>query len=147
VNLFIKIAMVGLQFSFGLALTGMLRPSKVVGFMTFPSSTAHWDPSLGLVAFGAVLPLFLSYYFNLKPEIERGCQPRLSSKWSIPTGRNVDIKLVIGSILFGLGWGATGMCPGPAIVSITSAAITGMPGAWKSLLFLVSAAAGGLLSY
>jgi uncharacterized membrane protein YedE/YeeE len=136
----------GLQFSFGLALAGLLQPSKVVGFLTFPSATTEWDPSLALMAVGSLVPGLLSYLLLVKPKLDRGTPPTLDTKWSIPSASEVDLKLLIGSVIFGLGWGANGMCPGPAIISLTSGAITGFTCPVTFVMFLGSAAIGGLIA-
>ncbi|GAA5965160.1 hypothetical protein JCM21900_004623 [Sporobolomyces salmonicolor] len=134
----------GFLFSLGLALTGMLRPSKVLAFfyvpVPFPSSTYYlppWDPSLAMVALGGLLPNILVWHFIAK---RRGT-PRREAKWEVPAGGNVDRKLVVGSALFGVGWGLMGICPGPLIAVLGS----GMGGSALSL-FAVAFAVGGLVS-
>ncbi|GAA5882017.1 hypothetical protein JCM1840_000401 [Sporobolomyces johnsonii] len=134
----------GFLFSLGLALTGMLRPSKVLSFfyvpLSFPSSTYQlppWDPSLAMVALGGLLPNVLVWQFIAK---RRGT-PRRETKWDVPAGGNVDGKLVVGSALFGIGWGLMGICPGPLIAVLGS----GMGGSALSL-FAAASAVGGLVA-
>jgi uncharacterized membrane protein YedE/YeeE len=112
----------GLVFSFGLGVSGMTRPSKVVGFLDF---TGNWDPSLALVMVGAIAAHALSYRW-----IVRRASPLLAAEFDIPTNRRIDVRLLAGSAVFGIGWGIGGYCPGPALVSIggaTSAALVFVP--------------------
>jgi hypothetical protein len=97
-------------FSLGLALTGMLRPSKVLSFFYVPISTSFatssyhlppWDPSLALVALGGLVPNILAWRGLAKDR----ATPKKRGKWDIPTGGKIDKKLIFGSALFGIGWG------------------------------------------
>lgn len=102
----------GLLFALGLGVSGMTRPSKVLGFLDV---TGDWDPSLALVMGSGVL--FNLVVFQLA--LRRGA-PWLAPSFSLPPTSRVDAALVSGSALFGVGWGLGGFCPGPAIVSVVS---------------------------
>lgn len=103
---------VGTLFGVGLALSGMTRPEKVIGFLDV---LGDWDPSLMFVMIGAI-----SVHFILYRMIRRRSRPALASSWRIPTKREITPALVIGSLLFGVGWGLAGFCPGPALTSLAS---------------------------
>lgn len=125
---------IGVHFAFGLALTGMTRPSKVLGFLNLsPSRIANgqWDPSLALVAVGAILPSAISWFSVIKPKVVASQSQQRSRltrnqyketvesygplysqsapKWRIPSNNVIDWKLLVGSLIFGLGWGLTGL--------------------------------------
>lgn len=104
--------MVGLTFAFGLGLSGMTEPSKVIGFLNV---FGKWDPSLIFVMIGAIAVHAFSYRV-----IRLRKTPLLDSSWHIPTSQKITRSLVIGSILFGIGWALAGFCPGPALVSLAS---------------------------
>jgi uncharacterized membrane protein YedE/YeeE len=106
----------GLLFAFGLGLGGMTKPAKVVGFLDV---AGDWDPSLALVMGGAVL----TYFVFARVALARS-RPLLDETFHVPTRRDVDRRLIIGSALFGIGWGIGGYCPGPAIVSLASGEAT-----------------------
>jgi uncharacterized membrane protein YedE/YeeE len=116
-----------LMFGLGLGFAGMTLPSKVIGFLDV---TGSWDPSLAFVMIGAIAVHSLSYRL-----ITKRASPVLTANFQIPTKRQIDLKLIFGSVLFGAGWGLGGFCPGPAIVS----AVSGVP---SVLFFLVSLVAG-----
>lgn len=100
-------------FSVGLVLSQMVEPRKVQGFLDI---TGQWDPALLLVMATALIVYWICY-FIVKPRLDK---PLLAESFSIPTCQTVDKKLIFGSILFGLGWGLTGLCPGPVIASLSS---------------------------
>jgi uncharacterized protein len=111
----------GLLFALGLGLAGMTQPSKVLAFLDIGGA---WDPSLALVILGAIavhLPLA-----RLRPRAQGatpddiGCASDDSG--ADGTGTSMDGRLVIGAVLFGVGWGLSGYCPGPAIVSLATGA-------------------------
>ncbi len=102
-----------LIFGLGLGVSGMTLPSKVIGFLDI---TGAWDPSLAFVMVGAIGVHAISYRLIAKRD-----SPILTTKFQIPTRRELDKKLILGSVLFGMGWGVGGFCPGPALVS----AVTG----------------------
>lgn len=102
----------GVLFGVGLALGGMTRPEKVLGFLDLFGA---WDPSLAFVMLGAISVHVVAY------RVVRGtAAPLFADEFALPTRRNVDVKLVLGSAVFGVGWGLAGYCPGPAIVSLAS---------------------------
>ena len=100
----------GTLFGTGLLLSGMCRPSKVLGFLTF--TPEKFDVQLMLVLGTAVL--FNMITFNWASTRKN---PLLESKWSLPTAKDVDSKLLVGAALFGIGWGLCGICPGPGIMN------------------------------
>ena len=100
----------GIIFGIGLVISEMINPEKVLGFLNV---FRDWDPSLALVMIGALVistPIFHLFKNNNKP--------LFSSSFLIPKNKKIDKKLIIGSILFGAGWGLVGLCPGPAITSL-----------------------------
>ena len=100
----------GIIFGIGLVISQMINPAKVLGFLNL---FGEWDPSLAFVMVGA---LFVSSpLFHLFKNREK---PIFSSSFSISNIKEIDQKLIFGSILFGAGWGLVGLCPGPAITSI-----------------------------
>jgi uncharacterized membrane protein YedE/YeeE len=102
----------GILFSLGLVLSGMTLPSKVQGFLDI---FGNWDPSLLFVMVGAILVHGISYRW-----IKRMPRPLLEPKFHLPDSQKLTPALVIGSSIFGIGWGLGGYCPGPAVVSLTS---------------------------
>lgn len=120
---------VGLLFAIGLAVSGMTQPQKVIGFL----DPWNWDPSLLFVMLGAVGVHLVSY-----PLIKRRSSPLLDTKWHVPTRKDVTTRLVLGSALFGVGWGLAGFCPGPALTSLASGDI-------RSVLFVGAMIFGMLL--
>ncbi len=102
----------GLVFAVGLAVGGMTDPMKVVSFLDV---TGAWDPSLAFVMGGAILVYAPIYHFVTKRP-----RPLLHHAFHLPTRKDIDARLVAGGILFGLGWGVGGFCPGPAVVSAAS---------------------------
>ena len=118
---------VGLVFGFGLLLSGMTDPGKVIGFLDL---TGMWDPSLAFVMGGAVLISFIAF------RISRNWTTSLMGRVIILSDlKAIDLKLILGSALFGIGWGISGFCPGPAIVSIAT-------GEFKSIIFVVAMIGG-----
>lgn len=101
----------GLLFGLGLALSGMMNPEKVLGFLDVAGA---WDPSLAFVLGGAVGVSALGHI--LKSRMER---PALADRFDLPTNRSLDSRLLGGAALFGVGWGLAGFCPGPAIAGLT----------------------------
>mgnify|MGYP006302322745 CR=1 FL=1 len=99
----------GFTFGLGLIISGMTQPAKVVGFFDY---FGDWDPSLAFVMGGALL-VFVPAFQRLKA---RGV-PFMAHKLHLPERNQVDGKLVAGALLFGIGWGVGGFCPGPALVS------------------------------
>lgn len=100
----------GLLFGLGLIISGMVNPAKVIGFLDLAGA---WDPSLALVMVGAIAVAFVGFRFA-----NRQASAVLGGEMHLPTRRDVDKRLVLGSLLFGVGWGIAGLCPGPALVSL-----------------------------
>jgi uncharacterized protein len=100
----------GLIFGLGLLISGMANPAKVQNFLDLAGS---FDPRLICVMLGAVVVTFLGYRLAF-----RRPRPVLVERFSLPTAKNIDRKLVLGAALFGIGWGLSGFCPGPAITSL-----------------------------
>ena len=100
----------GTIFGIGLVISQMINPAKVLGFLNV---FGEWDPSLALVMIGALI--IFSPLFHLFKNKEK---PIFSTSFSISENKKIDKRLIFGSILFGAGWGLTGLCPGPAISSI-----------------------------
>lgn len=103
-------------FGIGLGYSGMTVPQKVLGF--FAVGSTHWDPSLACVALGAMVPNFFLYQTYVKRQIMSGKKPLYAKKFDIPLNNAIDFNLIAGALLFGVGWGISGICPGPAIVSL-----------------------------
>ena len=100
----------GLVFGLGLAVSGMMNPARVIGVLDV---AGDWDPTLAFVMGGALLVAVPAY--RLIPKRER---PVLEEEFSLPRKEAVDAPLVGGSVLFGVGWGLVGFCPGPAIAAL-----------------------------
>lgn len=101
----------GLLFGSGLALSGMLDPARVLGFLDLASG--HWDPSLLFVLGGALLVALPAVQLQ-----RRLARPLLDSTFHLPPTAPVDRRLLPGALLFGLGWGLAGLCPGPALAGL-----------------------------
>ncbi len=100
----------GLIFGLGLAISQMVNPQKVLGFLDF---TGDWDPSLVFVLGGAVVVAFIAFRLVLKRDT-----PVFGARFSHPDKTRIDGPLIIGAVLFGVGWGLVGLCPGPAIAAL-----------------------------
>ena len=98
----------GLIFGQGLIVSGMANPAKVIAFLDLAGA---WDPSLALVMAGAIGVALLAFAIA-----KRRRQSFLGQAILLPTARGIDRRLIIGSVLFGIGWGIAGICPGPALV-------------------------------
>lgn len=124
----------GLLFGIGLAISGMMSPQKVLGFLDIWSiPDGAWDPSLALVMVGGLIFAFPFFRFaRTKSHAVNG------GKITMPNRTDIDWKLVSGSLLFGAGWGLVGYCPGPAISALAT-------GQWKSFLFVGAMISGMLL--
>ena len=99
----------GLLFAVGLSLGGMTHPEKIIGFLDV---SGHWDPSLAFVLLGAVGVHAITYRLTVRRRT-----PLLAEKFLVPERRDIDARLVVGAVLFGVGWGVGGYCPGPALVA------------------------------
>ena len=120
----------GLVFGVGLIVSQMSNPAKVIGFLDI---AGNWDPSLALVMAGA-LAVFGAVYWRIKGR----SAPLVAERFAAPTETRIDRPLLVGSLMFGVGWGLSGFCPGPAVVS----SAFGNPLVW---LFVAAMIAGMLL--
>ncbi|SER22965.1 YeeE/YedE family protein [Sphingobium sp. YR768] len=121
----------GAIFGFGLSLSGMVDPARVLGFLDIASG--HWDPSLIFVLGGAVLVAVPGVMIQ-----RRMAKPALDRRFHLTEKTAIDAPLLFGSAVFGIGWGLTGFCPGPAV----SALATGL---LPVILFVAAMAAGMVL--
>ena len=121
---------VGFIFAIGLGISGMTQPQKVVGFLDV---FGKWDPSLIFVMVGGIIVHFVTYKL-----IRKRKSPLLHSSWHVPTKKEITPALVTGAVLFGIGWGLGGFCPGPAVTSLASFQL-------RPLLFVASMLAGMFL--
>jgi len=120
----------GLLFAVGLAVSGMTRPSKVIGFLDF---AGNWDPSLAFVMMGAIAANVIAVLWA------RGARsPLFAQSFQVPANRRPDTGLIAGAAIFGIGWGLAGYCPGPAVTSLSSLAPS-------TLVFVASMLAGMLV--
>ncbi|HUS64703.1 MAG TPA: DUF6691 family protein [Kofleriaceae bacterium] len=120
----------GLVFALGLAVSGMTQPAKVVGFLDV---TGAWDPSLGLVMAGALAVVFVAQRVAV-----RRPAPLFAPAFPGPPARVIDLRLLGGAAIFGVGWGMSGFCPGPALVSLGA-------GMHAALVFVPAVLAGMVL--
>ncbi len=121
----------GLLFSVGLVVSGMINPKKVIGFL---DAFGDWDMSLAFVMGGAVIVNLIVFRLILKRE------PVYNDKHNLPaSNRHITKRLVIGSVLFGIGWGLVGICPGPAIVNLVTLQ--------KNAVLFVAAMLVGMLAF
>lgn len=117
----------GIMFGFGLSLSGMLNPARVQGFLDIFGA---WDPSLAFVLGGAVIVAFIGVQ-----AMKRMRHPAFDGRFHLPENRRIDAPVIIGSALFGLGWGIGGFCPGPAVASLS----IGIP---QTVLFVIAMLVG-----
>jgi uncharacterized membrane protein YedE/YeeE len=128
-RLSVSALVVGIVFGAGLALSDMINPGRVLAFLDVAGA---WDPALAFVMAGALVPTAIA--FALRPRLAR---PLFGSAFFIPENRSTDRRLLLGSAVFGAGWGLAGFCPGPAIAGLAL-------GLWQNWLF-VAAMLGGML--
>ena len=100
----------GLVFGLGLIVSGMANPAKVLGFLDLAGA---WDPSLALVMGGAIAVAFLPFQWAKRQKVSL-----LGAPMQLPTATRLDRRLVLGSLMFGAGWGVGGFCPGPGLVAL-----------------------------
>lgn len=120
-------AIVGLLFGTGLLISGLANPAKVLGFLDL---AGNWDPSLALVMAGAIAVGVVGFSVAKKRNTSW-----LGAPMALPTGTTIDRRLVGGSLVFGIGWGLAGICPGPALVLLGT-------GAGTAVIFAVAMLAG-----
>jgi len=113
----------GLLFGLGLILSGMTNPAKVIGFLDLAGA---WDPSLMLVMVGAISVSFFAF-----KHAKKRTHSFLNETIQLPKSTHIDKPLVVGAVLFGIGWGLLGVCPGPALALLTV-------GGYKILLFILA---------
>ena len=95
--------------SLGLIISGMVNPQKVIGFLDV---SGHFDPTLAFVMVGALTVTAIGY------RLVGNCKPLLCESFDLPKKNNIDTPLILGAVIFGIGWGLAGFCPGPAIVGM-----------------------------
>ena len=122
--------LIGVLFGLGLMISGMTNPAKILAFLDLSGA---WDPSLIFVMGGAVLVGLIAFYLA-----KNRTQSFLGGAMHMPTRRDINRPLLIGSAMFGLGWGLAGFCPGPALVSLGS-------GELKAWAFVIAMLGGMLL--
>ncbi len=105
----------GLLFAVGLGIAGMTQPQRIIAFLDVGG---NWDPSLMFVMGGALAVHLVSYKLILRRK-----SPLFDTSFHVPTRTNIDAKLIGGSTLFGIGWGLSGYCPGPAVVALADGGI------------------------
>lgn len=117
----------GLLFGAGVTVSGMVNPMKVLNFMDLAGT---WDPTLIFVMGGGLVATLIGYRLVLKRK-----KPLFADSYHLPASRVIDARLVGGAALFGLGWGLTGFCPGPAVASLVF-------GYWQSAVFVAAMTVG-----
>ncbi len=124
----------GFVFGWGLTISGMIQPAKVLGFLDiFGIPSGAWDPSLAVVMAAGLAVTGIGYVLAQR-------RPPLFAKQSLwPTRKDIDRPLISGALLFGIGWGLVGLCPGPAIANLATLS--------DSVIVFVIAMAIGMLAY
>lgn len=120
----------GIVFGVGLGVSQMVDPQRVLGFLDL---AGQWDPTLAFVMGGAVLTTVITFRFILKQP-----HPIFGSKFYLPTRKDIDLPLLLGAAIFGVGWGIGGYCPGPALASLSF-------GGGNTLVFVVFMVIGSLV--
>ena len=123
----IPAVLAGALFAFGLAISGMADPAKVTAFLDV---TGHWDPTLAFVMFGAI-----AVHLPFVRLAKQRARPLFGDVFHWPDLKQIDGKLVVGSAVFGVGWGLSGYCPGPALASLVG-------GASSALVFVAAMVTG-----
>ncbi|MGJ8686056.1 MAG: DUF6691 family protein [Spongiibacteraceae bacterium] len=100
----------GVLFGLGLAISGMMNPAKVVNFLDI---TGTWDPSLALVMGGALILTIPGFKW-----VTGRSMPAFDGQFHLPTRKDIDTRLVLGAVLFGIGWALVGLCPGPVLAAL-----------------------------
>jgi hypothetical protein len=126
VRLLVALA-IGALFGAGLALSAMIDPARVLGFLDL---AGRWDPTLAFVMGGALVPSFIAYRWRA-----RLARPTLADSFAVPEAAPIDRRLVAGAVLFGIGWGLVGFCPGPALAAL-------LIGGWPVLVFVAALVTG-----
>ena len=121
----------GLVFGLGLIISGMSNPAKVLAFLDL---SGEWDPSLLLVMLSGLAVTALGYRWAGQMSA-----PLFAGRFQIPTRRDIDWRLVFGAVIFGLGWGLAGLCPGPALTAVSL-------GGTGIIVFLVTMVLGSVMA-
>jgi len=129
-GLYLASLLAGLLMGSGLAIAQMINPEKVIAFLDF---AGNWDPSLAVVLCAALAVSFIGYRLTIGRD-----QPLLANAFHIPDRRDIDMPLVAGAAIFGIGWGLGGYCPGPAIGALSL-------GLWEPLIFVAAMLVGSFL--
>lgn len=119
--------LIGLIFGVGISISGMSNPAKVLNFFDIAGT---WDPSLIFVMGGALVTTFIGYKL-----VFGRAAPLFEPRFSVPTSRMIDAKLIGGSAVFGIGWGIAGFCPGGALPALGT-------GRWEVIIFTIAVVAG-----
>lgn len=119
---------IGTLFGAGLAISKMIDPARVIGFLDV---AGRWDPTLAFVMIGALAVTIPAFALARR----KGISPVLGEAFRLPTARDIDGPLLLGAAIFGIGWGLSGFCPGPAIAALGS-------GLWPVIAFGISMVAG-----
>jgi uncharacterized protein len=117
----------GLLFGLGLILSGMTNPIKVIGFLDI---AGEWDPSLMLVMVGAIGVSFFAF-----THAKKRTHSYINEPIQLPKSTHIDKPLIIGAVLFGIGWGLLGICPGPALAMLTA-------GGYPIIIFILAMLVG-----
>jgi uncharacterized protein len=126
---------IGLIFGLGLVISGMSDPAKVLNFLDLAGiGSGTWDPSLAFVMAGAVAVTFVGYN-----RIQRQPRPVFGEKFHLPTKQELDLRIISGPAIFGVGWGLAGFCPGPAVTALGF-------GSSAAVIFVAAMAAGMMLA-
>lgn len=123
--------LIGVIFGVGISISGMANPAKVLNFFDIAGT---WDPSLIFVMGGALVTTFIGYRIVFGRET-----PLFAGGFSLPTKRDVDARLVVGSAVFGIGWGIAGFCPGGALPALGT-------GRWEVFAFTAALISGIVLA-
>ncbi|WP_028021816.1 YeeE/YedE family protein [Enterovibrio calviensis] len=118
----------GVLFGLGMMISGMVNPANVIGFL---DAFGEWNPSLAFVMGGALLVFMPGYFFLVRKQTK----PVLADTFCVNDNTAMDTRLISGSVLFGVGWGLAGICPGPAIAALGSGSST-------VILFVLSTVVG-----
>jgi hypothetical protein len=124
----------GLLFGAGLAVSGMHDPAKVLGFLDIAAiADGNWDPSLAFVMLGGLAVTLPAFHYA-----RRRAAPLAAPRFQAPAAREIDTRLMLGAMVFGIGWGLVGYCPGPALAALAF-------GATGTILFVLAMVAGMVL--
>jgi uncharacterized protein len=122
---------IGLLFGSGLVIAGMANPQKVLNFLDIAAiGTGGWDPSLAFVLGGAAIVTFIGYRSVLKRD-----HPLFDATFHLPKKTDIDLPIIIGPAIFGIGWGLAGFCPGPAFAALGT-------GSTQAVIFVIAMLAG-----